>query len=110
MCYETKLETTLKVARTEFQLTQNNIFLSCTRGDLSRHFPVCDSQKSEHALYFPVLVWREGLQFANTDVYHSNSFTLPIPEGKGHMTLTVSVCGDGLWTFYTFEQVVPEIQ
>ena len=77
------------------QLTQHNVFLS-SACNLSCHLSVRLGQQFEHALYLLVLVRWKSFEFTNTNVNHSNSFPFPIPEGKGHVTLAVRICSDGL--------------
>ena len=89
------------------QLTQHNVFLS-SACNLSCHLSVGLGQQFEHALYLLVLVRWKSFEFTNTNINHSNSFPFPISEGKGHVTLAVRICSDGLWALYTFEQVVPK--
>lgn len=89
------------------QLTQHNVFLG-SACDLSRYLSMRLGQQFEHALYLLVLVWWKSFEVTNANVNHSNSSPFPIPERKGHVTLAVRICSDGLWALYTFEQVVSE--
>ncbi len=90
------------------QLTQHNGFIGGAT-NLSRHLSMRLGQQFKHALYLFVLVRRKCFEFTNTNVHHGNSFSFPIPEGEGHVTLPVRICSDGFWTLHTFKQIVPEM-
>jgi hypothetical protein len=64
-------------------------------------------EKPKHFLNLIHLMCRQDSDLTDADVDDCYGNAILITNWKSKMALAISVCCDGLRTFYTFEQVVP---